>query len=222
LSFDGSGGASQHLLSDFALINIVALSGRLVRRLIPPPLDAVTTLVFAFPSHLGHLIRYMQPAKTQDRPASPSDFTWYHSEGDDDAMKPNTQPSNPQPPLNPQPPRARVQRAGRGEKMAEALAFEKTDELGKPIKRLNKTAPSGSSGSSRRRAVKKQRIVPTVVVVSSDSDDDDTDFVATELATEPEDSEYESASSGVWPNEFEEVFPSNAEVRYNLLYFISF
>jgi hypothetical protein len=106
--------------------------------------------------------------------------------------------------------------------MAEALAFEKTDELGKPIKRLNKTAPSGASGSSRRRAAKKQRIVPTVVVVSSDSDDDDTDFVATELATEPDDSEYDSASSGVWPNEFEEVFPSNAEVRYDLLCSISF
>ena len=64
---------------------------------------------------------------------------------------------------------------------------------------------------------KKQCIDPDVVAVSSD--ENDTDFVATELATEPEDSEG-SISSG-WPNEFEEVFPLNAKVCSHLLYFIS-
>lgn len=64
---------------------------------------------------------------------------------------------------------------------------------------------------------KKQCIDPDVVAVSLD--ENDTDFMATELATEPEDSEG-SISSG-WPNEFEEVFPSNTEVCSHLLYFIS-
>jgi hypothetical protein len=101
--------------------------------------------------------------------------------------------------------------------MAEALKFEKTDKLGNPIKRLN--AIVGPARPRKQHQVKKKsRVDPNLVVVSSDSGDDDTDYVVTEVATEPEDSE-DSASTG-WPNEFEEVFPSNNEVRYILFYFI--
>jgi hypothetical protein len=141
----------------------------------------------------------MQP---QERPASPSDFTWYHSEGDDKAM--------PQEPIS----RTRAQRTGRGEKMAEALKFEKADELGNPIRRL---AAVGPTRVRKQRVVKKkQRVDPEIVVVVS-SDDNDTDYVATEVATEPEDSEGSAGSE--WPNEFEEHLPSNDEVRH-MSYFI--
>lgn len=79
-----------------------------------------------------------------DWPALASDFDWYHSEEDNKPIK--APPAKP-PPIKPPPVNQPcAQRTGCGEKMAEALAFEKADELSNPIKRLNAKAAPGQAG----------------------------------------------------------------------------
>jgi hypothetical protein len=112
--------------------------------------------------------------------------------------------------------------------MAEALRYEKADELGNPIKRL-KTPNPATARPRKPRQVKKPRIdtsvdIPTgtdVFVVSSDDDDNYETATGTESST--------SIESGLtdtdWPGEYDSPyrllrgFPEapatlNAEVRY--------
>lgn|ERR1700761_1093059 len=106
-------------------------------------------------------------------------------------------------------PAGRIPRAGRGMKMAEALEFEKADELGNPIKRL--TAATLPVRHPRKpRQVKKQRIESTAITdvaaaaLVLSSDENDLDYEATEPA-ESEDSAPSECDSV-------EMVPSNAEV----------
>jgi hypothetical protein len=126
----------------------------------------------------------------------------------------------------------RTQRSKRGEKMADALAYEKADELGNPIKRL--TAPSGkasgkaSATAHPSRKVGKARQVKSlhadnpdmavdkpVIVVSSDEDDDS--YVTTECDSD-------GTADSCWPGEVAEAdvgdaLLSNAEVRFSFFSF---
>ena len=154
----------------------------------------------------------MQPELPQDRPASPSDFTWYQSENDDKPMASHV-PAN----------TGCIQRARHGEKMAEALKFEKADKLSNLIKRLNAGVapahPRSVAPACKPWQVKKwQCINPNHIVVVS-SDEDNTNYESTEVATEPEDSEA-GCDTSEWPNKFEEVFSSNAKVHFFPIFYL--
>ena len=122
----------------------------------------------------------------------------------------------------------RTQRSKRGEKMADALAYEKADELGNPIKRL--TAPSGkasgkasatarpSGKAGKARHVKSLHadldVDKPIVVVSSDEDDDS--YVTTECDSD-------ATADSCWPGEVDEadvgdVLLSNAEVQFSFFF----
>jgi hypothetical protein len=138
----------------------------------------------------------MAPTDPSAPSASANDFTWYHSEGDDN-------PIGSEAPIK----KGRIQRSGRGEKMAEALRFEKADEHGNPIRRLN--API--AGAPRKpRQVKKPRVDRDTIVVIS-TDDEDLNYKTTEAE------ESEGSTDEEWPNQcgYESIddAPSNAEVR---------
>jgi hypothetical protein len=118
---------------------------------------------------------------------------------------------------------SRTQHAGRGQKMAEALKFEKSDELGNPIKCLNFNTTTARPSQPRKpavRRVKKPRVettmdVPSDVLVIS-LDEDDLTYETAE-ATECSGGESEVSIASEWPNELYlsdsiEVLPSNAEV----------
>jgi hypothetical protein len=118
---------------------------------------------------------------------------------------------------------SRTQRAGRGQKMAEALKFEKSDELGNPIKRLNWDTTTAHPSRPRKpalRQVKKSCVLPSdVLVISSDEDD------LTYETAECSDPETEGSIASEWPNELNssdsiEVLPSNAEVRLFFIFII--
>jgi hypothetical protein len=163
------------------------------------------------------------------KPASPSDHVWYHSEGDEKPMgstrpcSPNK--SGEGGGLAGQEAESgsgmfsvayyvsetpssinllligvgRIQRCGRGRKMAEALEHEKVDEHGKPIKRLTAV----SVGSRKSRQAKKQRIDTTDLAFS---DEDDRDYQDTELV--------ESESTSPSESNCQDTLPSNAEASF--------
>ncbi|KAF8485553.1 hypothetical protein F5888DRAFT_1911735, partial [Russula emetica] len=95
----------------------------------------------------------------------------------------------------------RIQRSGRGRKMAEALEYEKADNDGNPIKRLTTLTVRPPRKS---RQVKKQHIDTTDMGASSD--EDDCDYQDTEPA------ELESESSSPSEGDCQDTLPSNAEV----------
>jgi hypothetical protein len=98
----------------------------------------------------------------------------------------------------------RIQRHGRGKKMAEALEFEKADEHGNPIKRLKAL----NINSPRKPRAKKQRIDTTEA--SLDEDDleyQDADTVESESTSASEPLELDG----------QDTFQPNAEVS-SLLY----
>jgi hypothetical protein len=125
---------------------------------------------------------------------------------------------------------SRTQRAGCGQKMAEALRFEKSDELGNPIRRLNWDTTTAHPSRPRKpaaRKVKKPRVETTVtldvpsdvLVISSDEDD------LTYETAENSDAETEVSIASEWPNELcssdsIEMLPSNAEVRLIFIFII--
>jgi hypothetical protein len=93
--------------------------------------------------------------QAHSKPASTDDFTWYHSEGDDEplvpsiASNPTTGQHGPERGMRPRLyslnlwlisltmiDHVHSQHAGRGGRMAEALEAEKADEYGNPIRRL--------------------------------------------------------------------------------------
>lgn len=90
----------------------------------------------------------------------------------------------------------RIQRAGRGEKMAEALELEKVDEHGKPIKRLAAHPPR------KPRQAKKQQVDTVDTAGFSDVDDDDYEDLP------PLGSRATSTSE----SDSDDMLPSNAEV----------
>lgn len=94
----------------------------------------------------------------------------------------------------------RIQRSGRGRKMAEALEYEKADNDGNPIKRLTTLTVRPPRKSCQ---VKKQRIDTTDMGASSD--EDDCDYQDTEPA------ELESESSSPSEGDCQDTLPSNAE-----------
>jgi hypothetical protein len=95
----------------------------------------------------------------------------------------------------------RIQRAGRGRKMAEALQHEKVDEHGKTIKRLTAV----TMGLPRKfRQAKKQHVDTTEIAASSDEDDHD--YQDTELA--------ESESTSPSESNCQDTLPSNAEASF--------
>lgn len=163
------------------------------------------------------------------KPASPSDFVWYHSEGDDTPMGPHspskTRESSGQNTGSGTSPTAYypfsaiidlltiglkcIQRSGRGGKMAEALAHEKADEHGNPIKRFT-TLTVGPPRKSRQ--AKKQRIDTAEAVASSDEDDHDYQD------TEPVESESTSPSEP----DCQDAIPSNAEAIFILCLIVLF
>jgi hypothetical protein len=98
----------------------------------------------------------------------------------------------------------RIQRSGRGRKMAEALEHEKADDDGNPIKRLTNVTVRPPRKS---RQAKKQRIDPTEV--GAPSDEDDHDYQDTEPA--------ESVSSSPSEGDCQDTLPSNAEVSSHFL-----
>ncbi|KAF8502580.1 hypothetical protein F5888DRAFT_1904208 [Russula emetica] len=91
----------------------------------------------------------------------------------------------------------RIQRSGRGRKMAEALEYEKADNDGNPIKRLTTLTVRPPRKS---RQVKKQRIDTTDMGASSD--EDDCDYQDTEPA------ELESESSSPSEGDCQDTLPS--------------
>lgn len=104
--------------------------------------------------------------------------------------------------------------------MAEAIRFEKSDELGNPIKRLKTPNPATARPPRKPRQAKRPRVEksvdvpadePDVFVVSSDDDDYEGITECTTSALESEDS-YDSD----WPGEYDTIEmllrPSNAEV----------
>lgn len=108
--------------------------------------------------------------------------------------------------------------------MADALAYEKADELGNPIKRLTvtkgnisatarprKPRQAAQAKSSKRPRVDTAVDVPTDIHVLS-SDEDDVDYVSTERS---ESYDSDDTSDTWWPNEVaSEVLPSNDEVFF--------
>jgi hypothetical protein len=96
----------------------------------------------------------------------------------------------------------RIQRSGRGKKMAEALEYEKADDEGNPIKR-----PTNVTVRRPRkpRQTKKQRIDTTEMGASSDEEDHD--YQESVQDTEPAESESTSPSEG----DRQDTLPSNAE-----------
>jgi hypothetical protein len=98
----------------------------------------------------------------------------------------------------------RIQRNGRGRKMAEALEYEKADEHGNPIKRL---LPPAVGPHRKARQVKKQRIDTSGVEASSDEDNH------SYRDTEPAESESTSSSE----SECQYTLPSNAEASFLFL-----
>jgi hypothetical protein len=96
--------------------------------------------------------------------------------------------------------------------MAEALAYEKADELGNPIKRLTVPRPLNEKNSATARPSGKQRQFKTlridhdIVVVSSD--EDDLNYEATECS---DTCDSDDTADSWWPGEVA-VLPSNAEV----------
>jgi antitoxin (DNA-binding transcriptional repressor) of toxin-antitoxin stability system len=90
----------------------------------------------------------------------------------------------------------RVQRAGWGGKMAEAIELEKVDEHGKPVKRLMACQPQ------KPRQGKKQLADTMGIMVSSDDDDRDYDDLPPLESVVTSDSESDPDGT----------LPSNAEV----------
>ena len=81
--------------------------------------------------------------------------------------------------------------------MADALAYEKADELGNPIKRLtassNKSTTSATARRPRKQGKVKQHQVSATVNVPADivtvsSDDEDLSYVATDYYSDAGDS----------------------------------
>ena len=114
--------------------------------------------------------------------------------------------------------------------MADALAYEKADELGNPIKRLtassNKSATSATARRPRKQGKVKQHQVSATVNVPADivtvsSDDEDLSYVATDYYSDAGDSD--GTSDTWWPNEVRsdavDALPTNAEVLFVLFRF---
>lgn len=102
----------------------------------------------------------------------------------------------------------RVQRSGRGRKMAEALEYEKADDDGNPIKR---PATLTVRPPRKSRQAKKQRI--DTAEMGASSDEDDRDYQDTEPA--------ESESTSPSDRDCQDILPSNAEAS-SLLCLIDF
>ena len=158
---------------------------------------------------------------TQPQPASADDHVFYYSEGDDQPMS-SHRPTDPSITENGADGRRqasgmcacthsflwlfmvgssnidarRIQRAGQGKKMAQALAFEKVDEHGKPVKHYL------ASTDRKPQKAKRPRIDTGTMVASGSSDEDDQDFEGPNGS----ESETESDSDSV------DMLPSNAEV----------
>jgi hypothetical protein len=107
--------------------------------------------------------------------------------------------------------------------MAEALRFEKADELGNPIKCLKTPNPTTARPPRGRCQAKKPRIdtshttvdVPEDVLVVS-SGDDDPNYEGTMEYTSAEESELSTDPD--WPGEYDTIemmlCPSNVEVIF--------
>ena len=107
--------------------------------------------------------------------------------------------------------------------MAEALRFEKADELGNPIRRLKTPKPATARPPGGPRQAKKPRVdttvdVPADILVVS-SGEDDPNYEGTTEYTSPEDSDALDTDTD-WPGEYDTIEdtiesmmrPSNVEV----------
>jgi hypothetical protein len=92
----------------------------------------------------------------------------------------------------------RPQRAGRGGKMAEAIALEKVDEDGNLVKRL------ATRSSQKHRQTPKQHVETTAAEKGASMDEDDEDYEIPEL---------KSGSDSDSDCEPGDTLPSNAEVH---------
>jgi hypothetical protein len=90
----------------------------------------------------------------------------------------------------------RVQHAGRGGKMAEAIELEKVDEHRKPVKRLTARQPR------KPRQAKKQHADTTGIAASSNDDNDGYDDLPA----------LESVMTSGSESDSDDALPSNAEV----------
>ena len=121
-----------------------------------------------------------------------------------------------------------VQHVKRGEKMADALAFEKADELGNPIKRLmgpsgkvpgkaSMTArPPGKAGKAHQFKSLHADVPADEPIVVVSSDEDDNSYVTTKCNSD-------GTADSWWPGEVAEadVLPSNAEVHFFFFFHFS-